>query len=344
MKKTWLTIIAAVLVAAVVCAPAGGPEAQAATMQLTYSVFFPSSHGQTKAGEAWAREIEKRTNGQIKINVLAGGALTPADQCFDGTLKGISDLGMSCFAYTRGRFPMMEVLDLPMGYPNGRVATRVANEFFKKFLPKELEGIKLLYVHAHGPGVLATKKPVSGLADLKGMKIRATGFCAKIAESLGGSPVSMPQGETYEALSKGTADGTIGPIEVLKGWKQGEVIKSTTDCFDVGYTTAFFVVMNLRKWNSLPPDVRKTFEDVSREWIDVHGKAWDEADREGRAFTKSLGNQIITLSPQESARWKKAVRPAIEEYIKTAEKKGVPGGKSVKEAESLIAKYKKPSR
>jgi len=154
----------------------------------------------------------------------------------------------------------------------------------------------------------------------------------------------MPQGETYEALSKGIADGTIGPIEVLKGWKQGEVIKSTTDCHDVGYTTVFFVVMNLKKWNALPADVRKAFEDASREWIDVHGKAWDEADKEGLAFTKSLGNQVISLSAQESARWKKAVRPTIEEYIQDAEKKGVPGRKSVKEAETLITKYKKQYR
>ena len=173
------------------------------------------------------------------------------------------------------------------------------------------------------------------------MKIRSTGFSAKVVEALGGVPVAMPQGETYEALSKGIVDGTIGPIEVLKGWKQGEVVKSTTDCFDVGYTTVFFVVMNLKKWNALAPDARKVLDDVSREWIDVHGKAWDEADKEGRAFTKSLGNQVITLPAQESARWKKAVRPTIEEYVKNAEQKGVPGRKSVKEAESLIGKYRK---
>jgi len=251
---------------------------------------------------------------------------------------------MSAFAYTRGRFPQMEALDLPLGYPNGLVATRVANDFYRAMKPKALENVKVLYLHAHGPGLLHTKKPVRTLEDLKGMKIRSTGFSAKVVSALGAVPVAMPQGETYEALSKGTADGTIGPIEVLKGWKQGEVIKSTTDCYDVGYTTAFFVVMNLKKWNALSPEVRKVFEDVSREWVDVHGRAWDEADREGRAFTKSLGNQIIPLSAQESTRWKKAVRPTIEEYIREAEKKGVPGRKSVKEAEGLIAKHRKQAK
>lgn len=312
-----------------------------AATNLTYSIFFPPTHAQTKAAESWAKEIEKRSAGNVKISLFPGGTLTPADQCFDGVVKGISDICMSAFAYNRGRFPVMEALDLPLGYPNGRVATRVANDFYQIMKPKALESVKVLYLHAHGPGLLHTKKPVKTLEEVKGMKIRSTGFSAKVVAALGGVPVAMPQGETYEALSKGIVDGTIGPIEVLKGWKQAEVVKSTTDCFDVGYTTVFFVVMNLKKWNALAPDVRKVLDDASREWIDVHGKAWDEADKEGRAFTKSLGNQVITLPAQESARWKKAVRPTIEEFVKNAEQKGVPGRKSVKEAEALIAKHRK---
>jgi TRAP-type C4-dicarboxylate transport system substrate-binding protein len=319
----------------------GSWTAAGAATNLTYSIFFPPTHAQTKAAESWAKEIEKRSAGNVKISLFPGGTLTPADQCYDGVVKGISDICMSAFAYTRGRFPAMEALDLPLGYPNGRVATRVANEFYLSMKPKALENVKVLYLHAHGPGLLHTKKPVKTLDELKGMKVRSTGFSSKIVEALGAVPVAMPQGETYEALSKGIVDGTIGPIEVLKGWKQAEVIKSTTDCSDVGYTTAFFVVMNLKKWNALPPDVRKVFEDTSREWVDVHGKAWDEADKEGRAFTLSLGNQIIPLSAQESARWKKAVRPTIEEYIKNAEQKGVSGRKSVTQAETLIMKYRK---
>jgi TRAP-type C4-dicarboxylate transport system substrate-binding protein len=341
MKTRWFTMITAALLTAIIFFPAGGFEAQAGTTQLTYSVFFPPSHGQAKAGEAWAREIEKMTNGQVKINVLAGGTLTPAPQCFDGVLKGISDIGMSVFAYTRGRFPLLEVLDLPMGYPNGRVATQVANEFFRKFSPKELEGVKVLYLHAHGPGLLHTQKPVTTMEQLKGMKIRSTGLSAKIVAALGGVPVAMPQGQTYESLQKGVVEGTFAPMETLKGWKQAEVIKSTTDCSGIGYTTAMFVVMNLQKWNSLPADVRKVMEEVSAQWIDVHGEAWDQDDREGREYTLSLGNKIVPLSAEENTRWKKAVRPIIDNYIKEVSAKGLPAEKAVKDVEGLIQKYSK---
>ena len=341
MRKNVFLLILITLFAVSIIIPANVTDVQAATTGLTYSIFFPPTHGQAKAGQAWAKEVEKRSNGRIKITVFSGGTLTPADQCYDGVVKGISDIGMSCFAYTRGRFPVMETLDLPLGYPNGRVATRVANDFYKKFKPKELEGVKVLYIHAHGPGLLHTKKPVRSLEELKGMKIRSTGLSSKIVSSLGGVPVAMPQGETYEAIQKGVVDGTFTPIETLKGWKQAEVVKSTTECYGVGYTTAMFVVMNLKKWNALPKDIQKIMEDISNEWIDVHGKAWDQLDKEGRDYSKSLGNQIIPLTKAEDARWKRAVKPIINDYIKTSSEKGLPGKKAVAEAENLIKKYGK---
>lgn len=342
MKKRWCLIIPVSLFFVVTLLLADTQSvARAGTTQLTYSVFFPATHGQAKAGETWAREIEKRTNGQVRINVLAGGTLTPADQCFDGVLKGISDIGMSVFAYTRGRFPLMEALDLPMGYPNGRVATRVANEFFKTFKPKELDGVKVMYLHAHGPGHLHTKKQVTTLEVLRGMKIRSTGLSTKIVEALGAVPVAMPQGQTYEALQKGVVEGTFAPIETLKGWKQAEVIKSTTDSSGIGYTTAMFVVMNLKKWNALPADFRKVFEEINGQWGDEHGKVWDQLDEEGRQYSLSLGNKIVSLSSGENARWQKAARPIIDGYIKDVSAKGLPAQKAVNDLESLIRQYGK---
>jgi len=315
----------------------GAYNAQAQTTKLTYSIFFPPTHAQAIAAMDFAKEIEKRTNGKVQITVFPGGTLTKAPMVYDGVVKGISDLGNSCFAYTRGRFPVMEVVDLPMGYASGKVATRVANDFAASVNPKELQDVKVLYIHAHGPGLLHTKKPVRTLEDLKGMKIRATGLSAKVVEALGGVPVAMPQGDTYESLQKGVVEGTFGPIEVLKGWKQGEVIKYTTDCSGVGYTTAMFVVMNLNKWNALPDDVKKIIEETAGEWVDVHGKAWDAADEEGRKFTLSLGNEIITLSDEENAKWRKAVEPIIKEYASKA-----PNGEAnVAKVNELIEKCKK---
>ena len=341
MKKNILMISLIVTFMAALIIPLSATPGQAKTVNLTYSIFFPPTHGQAKAGVAWAKEVEKRTNGQVRITTFPGGTLTKANQVYDGVVKGISDIGMSCFAYTRGRFPVMEALDLPNGYPSGKVATLVATEFYKKMRPQELEDVKVLYIHAHGPGLLHTKKPVRSMADLKGMKIRSTGLSAKVTQALGGVPVAMSQGETYEALQKGTVEGTFAPIETLKGWKQAEVIKFTTECTSVGYTTAMFVVMNLKKWNALPKDIRETIDTISEEWLDVHGKVWDNDDEEGRQYTLSLGNEIIPLSDGESKKWAAAARPIIDEYIADKEKKNLPGKKAVTLVNLLINKYSK---
>lgn len=308
----------------------------AKTIRLRYSIFFPPAHGHCEAGVAWAQEIEKRTAGRVKIDVFPGGTLTKANQCYDGVVNGISDLGMSCFAYTRGRFPVMEAADLPLGYPSGKVTSRVVNDFYNKFKPTELSDVKVLYLHGHGPGLLHTRKPVHSLEDINGMKIRSTGLSAKVVAALGAVPVAMPQGATYESLQKGVVEGTLGPMEVLKGWHQGEVIKSTTDCHTIGYTVSMFVVMNLQKWNSLPADIQQIFEETSHEWIGVHGDKWDGLDREGREYTLSLGNSIISLDSEQNARWEQSVQSVIDNYVQAAEAKDLSGQAYVQELTRLI--------
>lgn len=315
-------------------------QAEAKTINLTYSTFFPPTHIQAQLAVEWGNEIEKRTNGKVKFSHFAGGALLKGPQICDGVLKGISDVGESVFAYTRGRFPSIEAIDLPMGYPNGVAATKIINDFYNKFKFEEFKDFKVLYLFAHGPGLLFSKKSVRSLEDLKGLKIRSTGTSAAVSNALGACAVSMPQGATYEALQKGVVEATWGPIEVLKGWKQGEVIKYMIDSFSVGYTQGFFVAMNLKKWNSLPKDVQDTIEEVNAEWIIKTGEAWDSSDKIGREFSTGLGNETITLSEKESARWAEAVQPVFEDYIEAAEKKGLPGRDYVEFIRGEVAKYR----
>ena len=299
-------------------------------IKLNYSVFFPAPHIHSVLAVEWGKELEKRTNGRVKVDVLPGGTLTPADKCYDGVEKGISDLGMSVFAYTRGKFPMMEVIDLPLGIKNGMAATRLINDFYQKFKPKELDGVKVMFLHAHGPGLLHSKTPVNRVEDLKGMKIRCTGLATKIVTALGGTPVAMPMGETYDALSRGVVDASLAPQESLSSWKWGEVVKYTTEDFGASYSTGMFVVMNKEKWNSLPPDIQKTIEKLNEEWIEKSGKGWDEIDKVGREATLKLGNKIIPLSKQENERWAKAVRPLLDEYVDNMKSKGLPGDQALK--------------
>jgi len=299
-------------------------KAQAAPIKLTYSNFFPPTHIQSKLAEAWCKEVEKRTNGQVFVQYFPGQTLTKAAQCYDGVVTGLSDIGMSCLAYTRGRFPVMSAVDLPFGYTSGKIATKIANEVYRKFMPKELMDTRVMYLHAHGPGLLHTRdKPVRTLEDMKGLRIRATGTSALVAKALGATPVPMPMPETYQSLQKGVVDGSLYPWEANKGWKLGEVTKYCTADFSAAYTTAFFVVMNKDKWNSIPARFQRIIEEINEEWMVKHGEAWDTSDIAGIRYFLRQGGTVIGPDKKEAARWKAAVASIIDDYVAKAKKKGV---------------------
>jgi len=303
---------------------------QGKPIRLNYSIFFDGTHKNSKLAAEWGKEIEKQTNGRVKITMFYSGTLTPADKCYDGVEKGISDIGFSVLAYTRGKFPLTEVIDLPIGIKSGLAATKLINEYYNKFKPKEFEGTRVMYLHGHGPGLIHSKKAVHKLEDLKGMKIRCTGMASKIARALGATPVAMPMGETYDALSRGVVDGSMAPQESLFGWKWGEVVKFTTEDWGASYSSGMFVVMNKEKWDALPADIQKIIEKINGEWIEKQGRTWDEIDKEGRDYTLKLGNKIIALSKDENEKWVNAARSLLDDYVKNMKEKGLPGEEALK--------------
>jgi len=340
MKKgiTLLTSLSVIILAAalIVGAPA---VVKAAPIHLTYSNFFPPSHIQSKLAAAWCKEVEKRTHGKVKITYYPGGTLTKGKNCYDGVVNDLSDIGMSVCGYTRGRFPVMQAVDLPLGYTSGKLATKICNAVYNKFKDPGFNDTKVMYFMAHGPGLLWTrKKPVKKLEDLKGLKIRSYGTNAELVRALGAIPVAMPMPEVYQALQRGVVDGALYPMEVNKGWRMADQVKYGTLDYSCAYTTAFFVVMNKKKWNSLPKDVQKTIEEINKEWIPKHGAAWDSSDIAGKKYFLKKGGKLIKLSKAEQARWKKVSAPVITHYINQMKKKGIDGKAIVDFIESMLKK------
>jgi len=337
-KHIGLVFWVSCLTLAIFCLWASSSVAQSKIFKLTYSHFWPVGHPAANGIADWAKEVEKRSKGRVVIAIYPGGTLTPADKCYDGVVKGISNLGSAALTYNRGRFPLMEAFDLPLGYKNAVIATNLANAAYKRFQPKELSDVKVMYFQAHGPGVFHSQKPIRKLEDLKGMKIRTTGLGTKIVSALGATPVAMTMGEVYDALAKNVVDGATAPISSLEGFKWGEVVKYTTENFRSSYSAAFFVVMNKNTWTSLPPDIQKIIETINEEWIPKTGAIWDEYDKAGSNFAGKLGNKMIRLTKEEEVRWVKRVAPVLENYLKEMKKKGLPGEEMLKFCQDFLAK------
>jgi len=317
-------------------------DVAAAEVELSSAAIWPANHVMYKSlVDEWGAEIEKRTNGRVKIIGYPTGTLLTGKEIYEGVVNNIADIGVSVFAYTRGRFPLMEGTDLPFGYGSGLVATRVVNDIYRKYKPKEVTDTHVCFLHAHGPGIISTKKPVRSLDDISGMKIRCSGLAAKIVKKLGAVPVAMPQAATYEALQKGVVEGTASPVMVLETWKYWELVKYVVLNYSSSYTSSFYVVMNLKKWNSLPEDIQKVITEVSEEWIQRQGKLWDKVDESAFALLKEKGVEVIKQSPEESERWAKAVEPLINEYIRDKSAKGLPATEFIADIKELVKKYSK---
>jgi TRAP-type C4-dicarboxylate transport system substrate-binding protein len=308
---------------------------------LKFAHFVPATTLEGKLMQEWANEVGKRTSGRVKVNVYPGATLMPPTQTYDGITKEVADIGYGIFAYHRGRFPLTEVIDLPLGYKNPSVPSRLINEYYKKFKPKELEDVKVLFLEAHGADIISTRKPISKLADIKGMKLRASGLSAKIVTALGGSAVGLPITDTYDAMSKGVIEGLVLDWGGLYNWKFGDIVKYHIQSPGVASTVAFYTVMNKDKWNSLPPDIQTIINKLDEEWIDRVSKKWADWEEMGKKELMKRGSKIVTLSKEDNALWVEKMKPILDDYVKTAKGKGLPGDQALKFCQDYLKAHDK---
>jgi TRAP-type transport system periplasmic protein len=298
---------------------AGGAE----VIRLKSANYLPPTHKMSLLGQKFCEEVNKRSNGRVEITYYPGGTLLSPVKMFPGVVTGITDMGLSHIAYTRGRFPVTEAFDLPLGFPSGYVASQVSNDFYNKFKPVEWESAHVLYFATSGPLVLHTvSKAVRNLEELKGLKIRATGAISDVVKALGAVPVPIEMPDVYEALRRQVIDGIMVDLSTLKYWKFAEVEKYVTASWRLGTGYTFYFVMNRNKWNSLPPDIQKIFTEVSFEIMNKQAALWNEMDIEGRDLLKSIGGQVLPLSDSEAARWVRTVEPVIGTYKKDMAARG----------------------
>lgn len=330
MKKSYvLRIFVAVMVILFFCTTSP-LFAQQKEIKLRYSNFFPPVHPISKLAEEWCKEVEKRTNGRVKVSYFPGNTLTPPPQAYDAVVKGIADMAQNLLAYSPGRLPLSEVLQQPLGYSSGYQGTKLANAYYQKFKPKEFDDVKVMYLHGIAPGTIHTKKEIKSFFDVKGLRIKANAENADIVKALGGAPVTMPITETYDALQKGLAEGILLPNEALKGWKFAEVVKASIDSNAVSYLTSMYVVMNKDKWNQISKEDQAAIEKINEEWIEKQGKLWNQLDKEGKEYAIQKGVKFVKVSKEEEAKVVGLMKPILDDYVKAMKGKGLPGAEALK--------------
>jgi TRAP-type C4-dicarboxylate transport system substrate-binding protein len=316
-----------------------GP-ASAGPITLSYANFPPAPTFPCVQMERWKKEVESRTGGKVKVNTYPGGTLLGAKNMMDGVIAGQADIGCLCMAYQPGRFIVTNATALPIGFPNATVASLALLDLYNKYEPKEFADVKVLTMFTCAPANIYAKKAIRTLEDLKGLKLRASGGVLQVMKTLGATPVGMPQSETPEALQKGVVLGAVSSLETLMDFKYAELCRHVT--IMNGPIYPFAVVMNQAKWNSLPKDVQKVMDDLSKEQSEWTGKYMDGHVNKSIDWSKKNYNiEIYELPKKEMARWDELLEPITDKWIKDAEAKGVPAKKIVKDIKKLNKKYSK---
>jgi TRAP-type C4-dicarboxylate transport system substrate-binding protein len=311
----------------------------AEVINLRFATFMASDDPITILDREWGKEVEKRTDGRVKVTVYPGGTLMPVVQTYDSIKKGIADIGFGIFTYHRGRFPLMEVLDLPLGHSKAGITARMANEFYKKFKPKELDDVKVLWLAARGPDTINSKKPISKLEDLQGMKIRSSGLAAMVVKALGAAPVSMPITEAYDALSKGIADAIMVDTGAVEGFGLGDIVKYHIERFDAASASCFYIIMNKQKWQSLPKDIQTIIDKLNEEWIERAAKGWDDWEKVKTDALLKRGNKLTQLSKEENTRWAERIKPINDQWVQAAKAKGLPAEEALRFCVDYLKKH-----
>ncbi len=323
-----------------------GGVAFAQEVTLKMHQFLPAQANVPKLVlDVWAKDVEEASGGRIKVEhypsmQLGGTPPQLMDQAIDGTV----DVIWTVVGYTPGRFPRVEVFELPFMMTNADATSRAYWDLFdKEMKDTDFKDVHIIGTWVHGPGMIHSSRPVNGLADMKGLKLRApTRIITGLLGELGATAVGMPVPAVTEALSKGVIDGAVIPWEVTAALKVPELVNNHTEFGGdhALYTTAFVLAMNKERYESLPDDLKKAIDDNSgREFSAFAGRTQASADGPSKQAAVDRGNNIITLDEDEVARWKEAAQPVYEKWVEEMKAKGIDGQALIDEARMLIDKY-----
>ena len=294
------------------------------TVTLTYANFPPASTFACVQMEKWKEEIEIKTNGAVKINTFPNGTLLSAKNMINGVINGQADIGCLCMAYQPGRFMVTNALSLPFGFKNAKSGTISLIEIFKQYNPEEFKNVKVIGLFTTAPANIYSKKPITTLKDLEKIKLRASGGIAQVITALGGQAVGMPQSDTPEAIQKGVVDGAVSSLETLMDLNYSELCREVTILNGPVYP--FAVVMNLKKYNSLPNDIKKIFDDFMEEHSMWTADYMDAHVEESVSWSKEKYNIVINqFGDNEITEINKRVEILFEDYVKDTIKDNIPG-------------------
>jgi TRAP-type C4-dicarboxylate transport system substrate-binding protein len=310
--------------------------AQKQTLHMAY--WAGPSHQMVQTLESWIRTVEEASGGNLTIE-MDKAALGKMEGQYDLIKNGVRDLGWAVPGYTVGRFDMLQAAELPLLCQSPTVCSPVIWNWYAKqgLAAKEFTDATLLNIFVGGPFGVHTVKPIKTLDDVKALKIRAAGPSLPAARALGINAVPLPATETYEAVQRGTVDGSLFPWEAMTSFRINELVKGHLEVPGGLGTPVFVIVANSKAFDNLTPANKAALLKASGEaGSALIGKAWQAADEKGLKDAKDRGQSIEVVQGAELERWRSLLRVVPDEWLTKAQQKGFDGRKILDDLQAMI--------
>lgn len=312
----------------------------ASDINLSYAFFAPEQTFPGMQMQFWADELEKRTDGKVKVNTFPGGTLLTAGNMLDGVLNGVADIGLTTTSYEPARFPLLNLIGNFTGIDvNAEVASQVAFQLVQEFSQEQfgLEDFKVITVFTSEPGYLQTRSEVNTLEDLSGMEIRVPGESESM-RALGAIPIGMSQAEAGEAIQAGIVEGVASSRETLMDLQFARYLGYTVD-YPLS-NVVMLVVMSRQRWESLPADVQQVIDELGAEASQYAGHYLDAHVEESINWSQENHNlEVVTLTDEEKALWDGRLEPLNEQRIEQIASQGLPAAELYNRMLELIDQY-----
>jgi len=307
-----------------------------AETKLVLSSWLPPRHPiVANAIKPWAKKVSEVTEGRVTVRVLAKSLGSPPAH-YDMAVDGVADVTYGLHSFTKDdRFTRSRIGQFSFIGDDAAVASKAFWNVYTGTLDAQSEhnGVKLLGLFVHGPGILHNKvRKIEKPADLKGLKIRTPGgYIADLMKDQGATTLFMSSGEVFEKLSRGVIDGVTFTYEALTAFKLTKHLKYSMRIPGGIYNTTWFLVANKKKWDGISKKDQAAIEAISGEaFAELIGKAWNDADTKAIKKITAAGIEIHDASPEMVSAIKSSADKLEAAWIKTLAKSGADGAAALK--------------
>jgi TRAP-type C4-dicarboxylate transport system substrate-binding protein len=329
------------------CAPL--PASAQKTWELQFASYVGAAAAQSKASEWWAKEIEQRTGGRVKVKFFYQGSLIQATDILKGVAEGRADLGYIANAYHPAELPLSSVVGVPFVTSNAEAQMRTFTELYERnaaFRGEwQRQGVHVLFFHPLSENIVGMRRPAAAVADLQGKRIRGLGYINQVLQMVGANPVAIAAPEIYESLLRGTLDGYSGfAFEVVTALKLHEVAPHTVAMGTGNYVFAATPITR-KTWDAMPEDIRKIITDVSSQYTSKVVEILAQTEDEVCSAIKKAGGTVSVMPDAEIEKIRTAVGDRVNQlWIKDATARGAQAAAFFDDYLATLKKYEAQSK